>query len=72
MAHPKRRHSKARKNKRRTHKHLSAPQLNKCPHCGAPKIAHRICLSCGYYDGKKILDVEKKKKKMEKKKQKQK
>jgi len=70
MAHPKRRHSKARKNKRRTHKHLSAPQLNKCPNCGAPKIAHRICLSCGYYDGKKILDIKKKKK--EKKEQKQK
>jgi large subunit ribosomal protein L32 len=63
MAHPKRRHSKSRKNKRRTHQKISVPQLNKCPQCGGVKLTHRICLSCGYYNGKKILEIDKKEKK---------
>jgi large subunit ribosomal protein L32 len=28
-----------------------------CPRCGAPKLPHRVCRSCGYYAGKKRLDI---------------
>ncbi|MCX7765797.1 MAG: 50S ribosomal protein L32, partial [Candidatus Sumerlaeia bacterium] len=51
MANPKRRHSKARRDKRRTHYKLSAPNITFCPKCGEPKLPHRICPSCGEYKG---------------------
>ena len=28
-----------------------------CPNCGAPRIAHRVCMSCGKYRGEQILAV---------------
>ncbi len=28
-----------------------------CPNCGAPRIAHRVCMSCGQYNGEQILAV---------------
>ena len=26
-----------------------------CPNCGAPRIAHRVCMSCGQYRGEQIV-----------------
>jgi ribosomal protein L32 len=31
------------------------PQTQTCPGCGAPRIAHRICLACGQYGGKTVI-----------------
>jgi len=28
-----------------------------CLNCGAPRIAHRVCMSCGQYKGEQILAV---------------
>ncbi|HKI96108.1 MAG TPA: 50S ribosomal protein L32 [Gemmatimonadales bacterium] len=57
MAVPKRRTSKSRKRKRRTH-HKAAPvALQACPRCGDPKRPHRVCPTCGYYAGKKQVEV---------------
>ncbi|HAJ56817.1 MAG TPA: 50S ribosomal protein L32 [Candidatus Omnitrophica bacterium] len=70
MPNPRRRHSKARGRKRRTHWKLTAPNLSDCPQCKTPKMAHRVCPSCGYYDGKLVLDLEAKKAKKEAKKKK--
>ena len=39
---------------------LSAPALVECPQCHELKASHRVCPKCGYYDGKLIVDVEKK------------
>lgn len=58
MANPKRRTSKARRDKRRAHHALSIPGLSVCPNCQEQKLPHRICPSCGYYKGKEILSVE--------------
>lgn len=58
MAVPKRKTSKQRKNKRRTHFKLSAPGLVACPQCHSLKMAHRVCKECGYYDGKEIVKAE--------------
>jgi large subunit ribosomal protein L32 len=55
MAVPKRRHSATRGRKRRTHWKLSAPSLNVCSHCSSPKRPHRVCPTCGYYDGEEIV-----------------
>lgn len=55
MAVPFRRVSKTAKRKRRTHFKLAAPTLVKCPNCGEYTVSHRVCKSCGYYDGKQVL-----------------
>lgn len=57
MALPKRKHSKTRRDKSRTHQVLSAPQLTKCPQCFASVKTHCACPSCGYYKGRKVFDV---------------
>ena len=63
MALPKRKHSKARRDKSRTHQALSAPQVTKCPQCFAPARPHHVCLSCGYYNGRKVINIKKKEEK---------
>ncbi len=55
MAVPKRRTSKARRNKRRAHWKLALPGLVKCPQCHEAKLAHRVCPNCGHYKGKKMV-----------------
>lgn len=57
MAVPKRRTSKARKRKRRTHYKLRRPNLDRCAQCGSPKLAHRVCDSCGNYAGRQVVEV---------------
>ena len=58
MPRPKRRHSKARGRKRRTHWKLATPSLAVCPQCREAKVPHRICPHCGYYHGREVLTVE--------------
>jgi len=55
MAHPKRRSSKARHRKRKTHQFLEAAPLSRCPRCGAEGLPHRVCENCGFYRDRKIL-----------------
>ena len=55
MAVPKRRHSATRGKKRRTGWKLKTYATNVCSHCGAPRLPHRICPSCGYYHGEEIV-----------------
>ena len=55
MPAPKRRHSRARGRKRRTHWKVKPPTLTKCPNCGEPKLPHRICPNCGYYAGREVV-----------------
>lgn len=55
MAVPKRKTSKARKRKRRSHLALSAPGLSRCAHCGATIKSHTVCESCGYYGRTEVL-----------------
>ncbi|MDL2225343.1 50S ribosomal protein L32 [Eubacteriales bacterium OttesenSCG-928-M02] len=57
MAVPKRKVSKTRRDKRRTHDKLVAPNVVKCPQCNAPVMPHRACQSCGYYDGAKVMQT---------------
>lgn len=59
MAVPKRKTSSARQNKRRSNVwKLSAPALVKCSKCGEYKLAHRVCGSCGYYNGRLVVKKE--------------
>ncbi|MDD5120809.1 MAG: 50S ribosomal protein L32 [Candidatus Omnitrophica bacterium] len=63
MALPKRRHSAARGRKRRTHWKIKATNLIPCPQCKQLKSAHRVCGSCGYYDGRQVVEIKVKEKK---------
>lgn len=66
MALPKRRHSKSRTRKRRTHHKLDRPLLFTCSQCKKQKLPHQICPYCGYYKGKKVVEIKEKKKKQKK------
>lgn len=38
---------------RRAHDKLVPPNFSRCPRCELPKLPHRICGNCGYYQQKK-------------------
>ena len=58
MAVPKRKVSKARRDKRRSsHWKLAAPTIVACPKCGVYHLPHRVCKACGYYDGREVIKV---------------
>ena len=58
MALPKRKKSKSKRDKRRTHQKLSAPNLTSCPQCGDSRLPHHACPGCGTYKGRTVIDVE--------------
>ena len=58
MPVPKRKTSKSRRDKRRTHYKLSSPGVILCPNCKEPTQPHRVCPKCGMYKGRKYLAVE--------------
>lgn len=59
MATPKRKTSKARRDKRRSaHWKISAPGIVECPKCKQAKLAHRVCKNCGYYGDKEIIKID--------------
>lgn len=61
MAVPKSKTSKAKKHSRAANWKISSPAIGECPRCHEPKLAHRVCKKCGYYDGKQVLVLEKEK-----------
>ncbi len=56
MAHPKRKHSKTRRDKRRTHYKATEPTVSTCSNCGSSVLYHRVCPECGYYRGKPAVE----------------
>lgn len=57
MAVPKQGHTRAKVGKSRMHKYIKSVQLNVCPKCRKPVLSHTVCLNCGYYKGKEIINV---------------
>ncbi len=57
MPVPFRRVSKTRKAKRRTHQRATVPTTSMCSNCGNVVKPHNVCESCGFYKGKKVIDV---------------
>ena len=58
MAVPKRKTSKSKRNKRRTHQKIAGPDLTTCPQCGDARLPHHACPSCGTYKGRTIIETE--------------
>jgi large subunit ribosomal protein L32 len=55
MPNPKRKHSKSRTGKRRAHDYLTPVLSGNCPHCGEPRLPHRVCPKCGFYRGRVVI-----------------
>ena len=60
MAHPKRKISKSRRDKRRSHDSLTAPNVATCPTTGQPHLYHHAHVYEGkmYYKGKVVAELE--------------
>lgn len=60
MAHPKRKTSKTRRDKRRTHYKATPKQVAICPTTGEPHLWHRAYWHEGklYYKGQVVLEKE--------------
>ena len=58
MAHPKRKISKSRRDKRRTHYKAEAPGLTTCQTTGAVHLPHRAYTVDGnlYYNGNMVIE----------------
>ncbi len=59
MAVPKRKISRTNRDKRRTHDRIKIVNIVECPRCHSKKLAHHVCLSCGYYKNTEIIPQEK-------------
>jgi len=57
MAVPAKRVSKTRKRLRRTHYKIFAKSTVECPNCKAVIKQHRACPKCGFYNGKKVIEI---------------
>ena len=58
MAVPKRRISKARGRKRRSHDAVKPIQLSHCSQCGTAVPSHVVCPNCGHYQGRTVVEPE--------------
>ncbi len=58
MAVPKRKTSPSKRNMRRSHHALTGVAHGECPNCGELKRTHQVCLSCGHYDGREVVQTE--------------
>lgn len=54
---PKKRVSRAKQGNRRSHHRLTLPALMDCPQCRQRKPQHHVCPHCGYYRGRKVLEI---------------
>ena len=55
------RHTRGHTANRRSHHALKAPTLSACQNCQALHRPHHMCLDCGFYNGKMIVDMKAKK-----------
>ena len=56
MAVPKRRTTRAKgKMRRANHDKVTPVNLSPCSNCGEPVLSHRVCPSCGFYKGAKVV-----------------
>jgi large subunit ribosomal protein L32 len=62
------RHTRAHTGNRRSHHALKAKTFAVCTNCEQPKETHIVCKNCGFYRGRKVVDVVKKAEKKQAKK----
>ena len=52
------RHTRSHTKNRRSHHALKEPTLSVCSNCNGHHRPHHMCLSCGYYNGRQVMDLE--------------
>ena len=57
MAVPKRKTSKMKVRSRKAANRYKGIQAGVCPVCQAPVLPHKVCKSCGNYNGKQVMVV---------------
>ncbi len=57
MPEPKRKRSRARRDKRFANKGMKVKSFGVCDNCAVPNLPHTLCKSCGFYKGVKILST---------------
>lgn len=55
MPVPKRKTSRARRDKRQSCKFIRPKAFTACSHCSEAINPHQVCLRCGHYKGRKII-----------------
>ena len=64
MPNPKRKFTRSRRDSCRAQAwRLEVTGASKCSNCGATRQPHRVCPSCGFYNGKLVVATKIKKKK---------
>ncbi|PIR45294.1 MAG: 50S ribosomal protein L32 [Candidatus Vogelbacteria bacterium CG10_big_fil_rev_8_21_14_0_10_51_16] len=59
------RHTRGHTANRRSHHALKAIGLGACPKCKTPIRSHTLCITCGTYNGRELINVLKKVEKKE-------
>ena len=52
------RHTRSHTANRRSHHALKNPALSNCANCGELHRPHHMCLNCGHYNGRQVMDLE--------------
>ncbi|PIQ92150.1 MAG: 50S ribosomal protein L32 [Parcubacteria group bacterium CG11_big_fil_rev_8_21_14_0_20_39_22] len=52
------RHTRSHTKNRRSHHRLVFPRLSKCKECGSMHVRHRVCVTCGKYKGREVVNVQ--------------
>ena len=55
---PKRKISKGRRDRRRAHHALKTANLVLCSNCGEMRLPHTVCKSCGFYQGREVISMD--------------
>jgi large subunit ribosomal protein L32 len=59
MAVPRNRRSKSKQGKVRSHHARKPKNTRQCSNCHVPGLPARMCLACGFYDGRLIVEIAK-------------
>lgn len=51
------RHTRSHTANRRSHHGLKTPVMAVCKNCGAMHRPHHMCLNCGFYKGRVVIDL---------------
>jgi large subunit ribosomal protein L32 len=62
---PKQRISRHRQGNRRRHHFIAALNLVRCQNCGDWKRSHHVCLTCGTYRGRQVIEIEERRREAE-------
>ena len=49
--------TRSHSNNRRSHHALTAVRVSKCSNCGGNHRSHAVCMKCGWYNGRKVIDL---------------